>query len=369
MFVSRKQLERFGDVLGDVSMPSRMNRKHHGGGKPDNDMPAAPDYAGLAKQQANMQSKLLRQQTQANRINQYTPWGSLTYSRGGNYDKAAYNAAMKKYNKELEKYNQSISQTSSGLPAYRQGGSLQPVNNSGYSSYTTSSGGLSAPKKPSKSDFGYNPDQWSSTVELSPELQEILDQNISAQGESYSQLMNALNRIGANELPAAAVNAGETGQEAIMRRLNPQLEQQEAALRNQLVNQGLRPGTEAWDREYNLFNQQRNDALSQAALHGINVSNDARARALAEQGIPLNLINAYLSGSQAQMPQFPSYSQQGVAQSPDLMGAGQAGYNAQMQGYNAGQASNANFMGGLFGLGGSLLGAPSGGFLGSILGF
>lgn len=363
MYVSRKQLERLGETLGDISTPSKFNRKYHGGGGKGGDMPDAPDYLALAKQQAADQSNLLRQQTQANRVDQYGPLGSVTFSQGGGqptFDQAGYDAAYRNYQNALNNYN---SASSTRQPTY-----------GGLANYGTLGTGNvmrgTAPSAPNRNDFmTSNQDKWSQTTTLSPEMQAILNQNLAAKGQSYDQLQKALGNINNNNLPLASVNAGETAQDAILRRVNPQLVQQEDQLRTRLVNQGVRPGSEAWDREMNLFNQQKNDAVSQAALQGINVGNDARARALAEQGIPINLINAYQSGGQAEMPQFTNYAQQGVAQSPDLLGAGQAQYNSALQGYNANQASNSNMMGGLFGLGSSLLGAPSGGFLGSILGF
>ena len=43
------------------------------------------------------------------------------------------------------------------------------------------------------------------------------------------------------------VNAGTTGQEAIMSRLEPSLAKNRVSTETQLINQGLRPGSEAYD--------------------------------------------------------------------------------------------------------------------------
>lgn len=43
-----------------------------------------------------------------------------------------------------------------------------------------------------------------------------------------------------------------------------------------------------------------------------------------------------------------------------MLGAEQAGYNANLGAYNAQQAAGGNMMGGLFGIGGAILGAPAG---------
>lgn len=339
---------------------------YEGGGK-GGDVPDAPDYQQLALLQGQMQSDLLNQQTQANRVNQYGPLGSVTWSQAGGqptFDQAGYDAAMAQYNQQLAQNGGGANRWTFGDNggSWGFGGSLGQGGNAAASN-------LVAPDRNAFMRGGGGTGQWSQTTQLSPQMQAILNQNLAAKGQSYDQLQNALGNINNNNLPLAPVNAGETAQDAIMRRINPQLTNQEDALRTRLVNQGLRAGTAGWDREYNLFDQQRNDAYSQAALAGINVGNEARERALAEQAIPINLINAYQSGSQAQMPQFQNYAQQGAAQAPDLLGAGQAQYGAGLNAYNAKQASGANTMGGLFSLGGALASAPSGGLLGSIFNF
>lgn len=344
-----------------------------GGGK-GGDTPDAPDYAALAQQQAALQSQLINQTTQANRVNQVTPFGSLTFTRGGTpqtFDQAGYDKAMADYNRQVT--------SSSNLPPrmgdpwrYLNPSSVNSIyqnsNNGMYTGYNNA-GSVAMPKREDFMTGGGNSNQWTATTKLTPELQAILDQNIAAKGQSYDQLQQALGNINSNNLPQAAVNAGETAQDAILRRVNPQLAIQEDQLRTRLINQGLRPGTEGWKRELDTFGRQRNDAVSQAALAGINVANDARSRALAEQGIPINLINAYQSGGQAQMPQFQNYAQQANQTAPDLLGAGQAQYGAALNSYNANQASNSNALGGLFSLGGAIGGAGTGSIFGKMLGF
>ena len=90
--------------------------------------------------------------------------------------------------------------------------------------------------------------------------------------------------------------------------------------------------------------------------------NQARQQAIAEQmqqrGMSLNEMNALLSGQQVSMPQMPSFAASGQAQTPDLMGALNNTYNAQLGAYNAQQAAGSNLMGGLFGMGASALSNP-----------
>jgi hypothetical protein len=51
------------------------------------------------------------------------------------------------------------------------------------------------------------------------------------------------------------------------------------------------------------------------------------------------------------------------------MGAAQGQYQGQLNSYNAEQAGNSNFMGGLFGLGGAIGGAGTGSIFGRMFGF
>lgn len=57
-------------------------------------------------------------------------------------------------------------------------------------------------------------------------------------------------------------------EEALMSRMNPQLDRDRESLRTSLLNQGIREGSEAFDRAMNRFDEQANDARMQAILAG-----------------------------------------------------------------------------------------------------
>ena len=57
-------------------------------------------------------------------------------------------------------------------------------------------------------------------------------------------------------------------EEALMSRLNPQLQQDEQNLRTRLLNSGIEVGTDAYNREFTLQNQKANDARMQTVLAG-----------------------------------------------------------------------------------------------------
>ena len=179
----------------------------------------------------------------------------------------------------------------------------------------------------------------------------------------------SLNTSGVAAMP---VNAGTTGQQAIMSRLQPEIDQQSQATQQRLANQGITPGSEAYNNEMRNQSNQQNDAYQQAALQGINLdmsannqgynqalqtgqyqntaSNQALQQQLGLYNQPLNEITSLMSGSQIQSPQFQQYSGGGtIAPAPLANATAQAGnfaqqnYANQVAAYNSGQS-------GLFGL-------------------
>ena len=85
---------------------------------------------------------------------------------------------------------------------------------------------------------------------------------------AYGQAMGQLDLSNVARMP---VNAGMTGQNAILSRLTPQIQQVEAATAQRLANQGITPGSEAYRNAMRDQGQQANDLYTQAALQGINL--------------------------------------------------------------------------------------------------
>ncbi len=358
------------DHLG--MLPSRAFNKVlkamtlEGGGK--GDAPDAPDYTAAANATAQGNLEAARVAAKANRVSQYTPYGNLVYEQVGKsgFDQSGYDSALQNYQQQLSAYN-APQQTS---PFAGSSGLLGIIGNRPQQNRV-------APVAPDRNAFVTNadPDVWQATQTLSPAEQAKLDKNNNL---ALGLLDTAqLGLTGVNEslkkgfdfnaLPAAQINAGQTAQDAIMARLNPQFAQSEESLRTRLINQGVRPGSQAWDNEFRNFSQGKNDAYSQAALQGIDVGQRARTQALQEQEFGrtegLNIINALRTGNQVQSPNFINAPQQATTAGADLLGAAQAGYQGQLGAYNAQQAGSAGLFGGLATLGGAALGGPMGGSL------
>jgi len=260
--------------------------------------PAAPDYSAAAEKTAAGNVAAINAQTAANRVNQNTPYGSLTYSETG--------------------------KDSNGNPL------------------------------------------WTQNVNLSDTGQKLLD-NQNSQSLKYGDIANQgldqiQGRLGSltdtSALPAAPINAGQTAQDAIMSRLQPQIEMQNKQFEQQMANQGIAPGSEAYENARRSVSQQQNDQLTQAANTGIQTGLQARQQGIQEQNYynnaPLNYVNALRTGSQVQNPTFSSVPQANAAAGPNYLGAAQAQYQSGLNSSNMSNGLASNFMGGLMSLGGTL---------------
>lgn len=218
-------------------------------------------------------------------------------------------------------------------------------------------------------------DLWRQDVTLAPTQQKLLDyQNnaslglgsLTEKGLGYvSDMLD--NPFDTSQLAAKQVNPGQSYQDAIMSRLQPQWDRKQQQLETQLVNQGITDrGSEAWGNALNDFNQARNDAEVAATLQGMGFGQQARQQDLQEQAFlrnePLNTLNAVRTGSQVTNPTFSNVPQQQTTAGPNLLGAAQAQGQYDQGVYNSQVASDNAMMNGLFTLGSAALMAPKGTF-------
>ena len=290
-------------------------------GKSTPSAPAAPDPAATAAAQGAANKDAAIATANMNRINQYTPTGSSVYTQIGNNE--------------------------DGTPRYRQ-------------------------------DVTYSPEQqalYNSQVATQGQMGTIANQQLGRLGTSLAQPYDV---SGAPALASSIDTNSPTYQaaeKAYMGRINPQLDQQQAALEQRLANQGIAIGSDAYNKALNQFGQTRNDAQSQGVLHAMQLAqsnaalqNQARQQYIQEAATvrnqPLNEISALMSGSQVSNPTFSNVPQVNVG-AADITGPTALAYQGNLANWNAQQQANNAAMGGLFGLGGSVLGAGlmPGGFL------
>jgi hypothetical protein len=259
--------------------------------------PPAPDYTAAAKETAAGNLEAARATAAANRTNQVTPYGNLTYTANPGTD---------------------------------------PYGNTLYTATQT----------------------------LSPEQQAIYQQesqlneglmSTANKGLNYANEMLSQPGVDMSKLPSYGINPGETYSDAIMRRLQPQIAQQSEMSDAQLANQGIAQGTEAYNNAKRQLSQQQNDMLTSAQIQGMNTGLSANQQAFQQEAYnqmqPINVINALRTGSQVQNPTFANTPNQAQTAGADILGATQAGYNAQLANVNAQNAASGGFMNGLVGLG------------------
>jgi hypothetical protein len=135
------------------------------------------------------------------------------------------------------------------------------------------------------------------------------------------------------------------------KRLDPVAQQRRAQTETQLANQGIVPGSEAYNRAMSQLGEQENDAYNQLFLSG---RGQAFQEMQATRNQPINEITALLSGSQVSQPNV-QMAQPSRAPTTDVAGIINNNYSQQMQAYQQQQAQRQGLLGGLFGLGGSAI--------------
>lgn len=266
--------------------------------------PPAPDYAGAASATAAGNKEAAIAAQQGSMINQVTPYGNLSYSQTGTSE--------------------------AGNPTY------------------------------------------TAKIDLSPTGQQLLDYSNQAQLGLGKQTGQALDRVDQSLSQPFDINSSSDAVNKaysnITSRLDPQWNQATHAKETELVNQGLRPGMEAYDNAMRDFNYGKNDAYTQASTQAMNFAPQTMQLDLAARNQPLNELNALRTGSQVTNPSFVNTPQQQTVGGPNMLGAAQMQGQYNQGAYNQQQAANNSMTGGLFGLGSAVVGAPSGGFLSGLFG-
>lgn len=203
-------------------------------------------------------------------------------------------------------------------------------------------------------------------ITLSPDQQQLYNQN-TQQSIGLSNLASQLqDKVGqALNVPSAtsadfnteAQNASDAYYKQQTQYLDPQYNQLQEQTNSSLANQGITPGSEAYNNAQTNFNNQKQQAYSNAQensiLQGPQNAQQLFSLSSAAQMQPLNEFNALRSQSQATLPTFGQANQ--VAAAPTNTAAiTQQAYQNSLNPYNAQIAANNQTTGGLFGLGGSL---------------
>lgn len=297
-----------------------------GGGKKSK-APAAPDYTALAAQQANDSYKIAKDVTSWNRPTQKDQYGntlSWTQDKDG-------------------KWTQDI----------KLGAMSQDTINRDYTNKTLAQGGL--------------------TGQLFQTYQPRFDANQFKTTKGAQPLYN--------EASGKAVSDALYG--SVMDRARPQQQQDMSALSSQLRQQGLQPGTQAYDSAISNLMRAQGDVNAQAGHQAtIGGYDEARQRYLAQlqgadqsfgQSLQSNAQNfgqslaaynqpyqnaaafAALAGNPIN-PSFSGFSGATGYNPADMLGAANAGYQAKMGGVNSSNAKKGSTLGSGLGFAGSMMG-------------
>jgi hypothetical protein len=140
--------------------------------------------------------------------------------------------------------------------------------------------------------------------------------------------------IDQSKLPSYGINPGETYEAAIMRRLQPQMAQDQQSMQAQLANQGVVPGTEAYNNAMRVFNQGQNDQRTSAIVGGMQTGLAANQQAFGQGATQVGLN---LAGNEQAFTQPLRTNVQN-------MGANELAFNQQYQNQGLGmQAQNQAF--------------------------
>ena len=205
---------------------------------------------------------------------------------------------------------------------------------------------------------GFEVPTYSQSINMTPQGQQLYDQQLNLQTGLMGLGQGALDRTSASlsqPLDTGSVqdiyNKSYANQTA---RLDPQWAANKEAQDAQLANQGITQGSEAYDNAMRTFNQAKNDAYQQAENAAIATMPQTYQLATAARQQPLTELESIMGGSQPQMPTFQPTQYSGGMQGPNMLGAAQAqsGYNQGLYNTQVGQQNS--FMSGLFGLGGAM---------------
>jgi hypothetical protein len=181
-------------------------------------------------------------------------------------------------------------------------------------------------------------------------------------GQAASGIEGAIANQDPNAIGHARDQSITSSYNQMTSRLDPQWSQAGEQNTAQLANQGLDPGSEAYENQQGNFDRAKNDAYASAANNAVQQGNLGTQTELASQNAPYQQLGE-LSGL-TQQSQGPGETQFLPAAMAQYQGALQ-NYGIQQQGKNS-ALSGLGSLGGM--VGGGIVGGPGGAMLGANLG-
>ncbi len=279
--------------------------------------PAAPNPAQVSQQQTQSNVNTAIANATLGNTNQITPYGNLTYEKTGSQDVGG-----------------------NAVPSYTATQTLSPEQQSIYNSQTAL--------------------QNQALGQIAPPLLNRVQSTVST----------PLDYSSASALPTDQTQLRNDAYSALTARSNQDLDRQTAQQQTQLANQGIGAGSEAYNNALQPLERARVDASNQATVNAGNVAGQNLSQAESLRGAQIgditNLRNSPLQdysallglGGGVQQAQYAPASAGQIAPT-DVSSNYYNSYNGQLQQYQTQAGQQNALFGGLFGLGGSALGAAA----------
>lgn len=299
--------------------------------------PTPPDPTATANAQQGYNINSAVAQAQLNNMNQQTPYGSINYYKtGGSYIGGGPGTPG-----------------TAATGGYWNGSSWVPT---GGTPGTPASNGTFVPT-------------YTATTSLSPQVQGVVNTGLqNAQISAWTEqdlLKNAKNAM-SKPLDLSWGNIASNIYGLEKHTLDPQWAQASQVNAQSLADQGLTPGSQGAGYQNTQFGIDKGNAYNNAML---GAQGQAVQDITAQYNSPINMLNALRSGSQVQQPGVgqTAATQGGTISPAPYANVAQGNYATGSQNFNNSQQllnsqyqtqaqQQSQLMGGLFGLGGSLLG-------------
>lgn len=193
---------------------------------------------------------------------------------------------------------------------------------------------------------------YTATQTLSPEQQAILDQSQAAELGLATTANNQIASVGETLSDPFSYQTGEheAWASGLYDNLNSDsINRQREDVSSRLINQGLAPGSEAYDRAMQNVYEAENSSRDRFMLESYQTG---MGQAQNERNQSINELSVLLNGGQVTQPNFVNTTPTNIP-TVDYAGLVNQNYSNQLANYNQQQADQQNLIGGLFGLAGS----------------
>lgn len=276
--------------------------------------PPAPDYVGAAKATAASDLEAARYQTTANRVDQYTPWGSLTYQRDpNNPDKWSQTEsltpeAQRALDAQLAIQQGRSDQANSMLDRVKNSYS-QDFNPTRLSSYLSNVPGVDTSSVGRAGSFGTDSNVNTNVAGAVAGVQGQIQNapvasmytsgipGVSTSASPYLSGVAGVNQTGPT-FNADLSQGARAAWDSQMALLSPELERARTQQSNALQLQGLNPGSEAFNNASSQLNTDQARQLNALAGQSVLTGNEIANRNYASQ------LSGFQAGNQAQNQAF-----------------------------------------------------------------